>query len=166
MISWPRKFLNLLLRIALRIASTKLGGLFFTTVQPHLDRALLKASGGRYSIAGMAIPTLLLTTKGRKTGKERTAPLLYLPSEDAETFYVIGSRGGRQAHAGWYYNILSDDEVSVTLSGQRSRYRAIVLEEPTRSQIWRHFLEFNRHFNRYEQRVTREIPVIQLKPLS
>ena len=164
MTSWPSKLLNVLLRVALRSASTKVGGLFFTTVQPHLDRALLQISRGRYSIAGIAIPTLLLTTKGRKTGKQRTAPLLYLPSEDAETLYVMGSRGGREAHAGWYYNILDDDDVWVTLSGRRMHYRAIVLDEPTRTKIWQHFLEFNRHFQRYEQRLKREIPIIQLTP--
>ncbi len=159
-----RRLLDLLLRGALRIASTRMGGVFFTTVQPPIDRFLLKLTHGRFSIAGIAIPTLLLTTRGRKTGQPRTAPLLYLPSEDDATFYVIGSRGGRKAHAGWYYNILADPEVTITVGGKRLSYRASVLEEPERTRVWQHFVTFNRHFNRYQARISRQIPVIRLQP--
>lgn len=158
------RWLDRLLRGALRIASTKPGGVFFTTVQPPIDRFLLRVTQGRFSVAGIAIPTLLLSTRGRKSGKPRTAPLLYLPSEDDRTFYVIGSRGGRKAHAGWYYNLVHDPEVTITLRGQVLPYRATVLEDPERHQVWQHFVTFNRHFNRYQERIDRQIPVIRLQP--
>ncbi len=124
----------------------------------------MRLSAGRWSIAGIGIPVLLLTTTGRKTGKPRTAPLLYLSSEDGETFYVIGSRGGRKAHAGWYYNIRENEQVNITLQGQTLNYRACILAEPTRSVVWKHFVAFNHHFTRYQLRISREIPVIRLSP--
>lgn len=155
---------ELLLRGAFRISSTRFGGWFFTTVQPHFDRALLKMSQGRYSVAGIAIPTLLLTTTGRRSGKQRTVPLLYIPSEDGETYYIIGSRGGRKAHAAWFHNIQSDNFVSVTVDGATTPYIADVLDEPYRSQVWEHFVAFNRHFRKYQDRIEREIPVIRLTP--
>lgn len=136
----------------------------FTTIQPYLDRLVLHLSTGRRNIAGIGIPVLLLTTTGRKTGKPRTAPLLYLPSEDGETFYVIGSRGRRTADAGWYYNIEANEQVSITLQGQTLNYRASILKEPTRSVVWQHFVPFKHRFIRYQQRILREIPVVRLSP--
>ena len=156
------KLISFLLRGAFLASSTRFGGWFFTTIQPHFDRALLKASKGRYSIAGIAIPTLLLTTLGRRSGKRRTVPLLYLPSEDGTTFYIIGSRGGREKHAGWFHNICADNHVEVTVDGCHCAYQAIILDEPERSKVWAHFVEYNRHFTKYPARIQRTIPVIRL----
>ena len=156
--------LRFLLRGAFRISSTKFGGWFFTTIQPHFDRALLKLSRGRYSIAGIAIPTLLLVTTGRRSGKQRTVPLLYIPSENEGIFYIIGSRGGRKAHAAWFYNIQANASVRVIVGGSTHPYTASVLEEPQRSQVWAHFVEYNRHFEKYQNRIERQIPVVRLEP--
>ena len=133
-------------------------------MQPYLDRLVLHLSTGRRNIAGIGIPVLLLTTTGQKTGKPRTAPLLYLPSEDGETFYVIGSRGGRTADAGWYYDIEANEQVGITLQGQTLNYRASILKEPTHSAVWQHFVAFKHDFTRYQQRISRKNPVVRLSP--
>ena len=158
------RMIEFLLRGAFRVSSTRLGGWFFTTIQPHFDRALLKMSHGRYSIAGIAIPTLLLSSQGRRSGKRRTVPLLYIPSENEGIFYIMGSRGGRKAHAAWFYNIQANALVEVTVSGSTHPYKAIVLKEPQRSQVWGHFLEYNRHFKKYQDRIERQIPIVRLEP--
>ena len=156
-----------LLRLFLRLAATRAGGWFFTTVTPPLDRKLLMWSTGRFSVAGAVSPTLMLITTGRRTGRQRHTPLLYLTDGDvasvAPPLYIIGSRGGRRAQAGWYYNVMSESRVEVLVAGQRRRCTARLLEGAERERVWDHFVRFNPHFNRYQARVSREIPVIALE---
>lgn len=155
-----------LLRLFLRLAATRAGGWFFTTVTPPLDRKLLMWSAGRFSVAGIVSPTLMLITNGRRSGKQRHTPLLYLMDGDAapaaSPLYVIGSRGGRRAQAGWYYNAMSEPRVEVLVAGQRRHCTARLLEGMERDSVWERFVRFNPHFERYQARVSREIPVIAL----
>ena len=102
--STPPRFADFL-KPFLQLASTRFGGWFFTTATPPIDRWLLRRSAGRASLSGLAAPTLLLTTTGRRTGKPRATPLLFL--EDNGRLVVIGSRGGRSAQASWYLNLLA-----------------------------------------------------------
>ena len=101
-----------LLKLAFRFSSSRFGGWFFTTIWPPVDRLLLRATRGRFSVSGIGVPVLLLTTRGRRSGKLRHVPLLYLPYEEGaeagrplQSVVVVGSRGGRESHAGWYYNL-------------------------------------------------------------
>ena len=71
-------------------------------------------------------------------------------------------RGGRRAEAGWYYNVMSESRVEVLVAGQRRRCTARLLEGAERERVWDHFVRFNPHFNRYQARVSREIPLIAL----
>ena len=154
---------GLLLRMVLLLASTRAGGWFFTTVTPGLDRWCLTKTDGRLSLAGLAIPTLLLTTRGRRSGLPRTAPLLYLP--DGNDFLVVGSRGGRVAPPAWYENLCQDPSVTVTVSGTRHDCEATVLRGAERQRCWQRFVAYNPGFARYQRRLERRIPVIRLRPL-
>ncbi|MGL1539776.1 nitroreductase/quinone reductase family protein, partial [Vibrio parahaemolyticus] len=76
--------------------------------------ALFRMTGGRFGgkFPGGA-PVLLLTVKGRKTGKPRTSPLLYL--EDGETIVVVASKGGAPEDPLWFKNLLANPEVEVEM---------------------------------------------------
>ena len=156
-----------LLRLFLRLAASRAGGWFFTTVTPPLDRKLLMWSSGRFSVAGIVSPTLMLITTGRRSGKQRHTPLLFLMHGDAapaaSPLYVVGSRGGRRAQAGWYYNAISEPRVEVLVGGQRRHCTARLLQGVERERVWGRFVHFNPHFERYQARVSREIPVIALE---
>lgn len=148
----------------MRLASTRLGGIFFTTLWPWVDRLCLRLSRGRFSIAGIGIPTLLLTTRGRKTGKPRSVPLLYQP--DGNTWVVAGSRGGRPDHPAWYLNLKSSPEVEVLVDGASTPCLAAEASGTERERLWQILEAVYPGFGVYEQRLNRQIPVIVLTPRS
>ena len=73
----------------------------------HLQRYL--ATDGEDGHIWEALPNLLLTTTGRRTGKPHTAPLIY--SQDGDRYLVVGSRGGAPEHPQWYRNLLAEPRV-------------------------------------------------------
>src|SRR5919202_5857152 len=68
------------------------------------------------------VPTLLLTTTGRRSGKDYTTPLIY--GEDGGRYLVVASRGGAPEHPQWYRNLLVQPSVQVQVKGDRFRARA------------------------------------------
>ena len=110
------------------------------------------------------LPVLLLTTTGRRSGKQRTVPLQYLEEDDA--LLVVASMAGAPSSPGWYHNLLADPTVEVqTRSGRRSmRAEPSVGEERDRR-----FERFKAAESRYatdESRTDREIPVVALREAS
>src|SRR4051812_26384763 len=85
---------------------------------------LYRSSGGKRgkTIAGM--PVLLLTTRGRKSGAQRTVPVV--PFVDAGETYVIASMGGQPQHPAWYFNLQADPKVDVQFGSDQYRARAEV----------------------------------------
>ena len=139
-----------LLELAFRISSSPFGGWFFTTIWPPVDRVLLRASRGRYSVAGLGVPVLLLTTRGRRSGRLRDVPLLYLPYDATaaadcplQSVVVVGSRGGGRLTPAWYYNLLNDPIAQVSMAGVSSMYRARMLDGVERDAQWARFLKVN-----------------------
>src|SRR5215212_1779563 len=84
--------------------------------------AIYRASGGRVAGRMFESPVLLLTTTGRKSGKERTTPLLYL--EDGENLIVVASVGGAPRHPAWYWNLKTNPEARVRIKDHTLRVRA------------------------------------------
>ena len=74
-------------------------------------RAVYRASGGRIAGSIRGVPVLLLTTKGRKSGKRRVTPLLYVA--DGDRIVVVASNGGSDRSPAWWLNISSDPAVEV-----------------------------------------------------
>lgn len=131
-----------------------------------VDRWLLRRSFGRFSIAGLGAPTLLLTTSGRKTRQPRPTRLLYLSDPvQPDHLHVIGSAGGSRAMPGWVLNLIDTPRVTVTLNGTALDYTARVLQGAQHAEIWQRFIRFNPGFGQYQGRLIRRIPVIELSPL-
>lgn len=151
-----------LTQAAMRLASTRLGGWFFTTVTPGLDRWLLRRTVGRYSLAGLGVPTLLLTTIGRKSGQPRSTPLLYLA--DGEHLIIIASRGGRRAPPAWLLNLQHTPEAKVLVAGKTQHCSARVCSGAERARYWDMLLTMNPYFALYQARLERTIAVIKLTP--
>jgi deazaflavin-dependent oxidoreductase (nitroreductase family) len=88
-----------------------------------LDRAVGRLTRGRFVAFGLpGLPSLLITTTGRRTGQPRSNPLLYAP--DGVAFVVIGSNWGQHHHPAWSSNLLANPEATVTVDGQRIAVRA------------------------------------------
>src|SRR3712207_4904536 len=117
----PQRPMNMPERIVARLLVTRLGAWFGWYILPALDRPLLYLTRGRFSMSP-GQPILLLISRGARSGKPRTTPLLYLP--DRERLIVVASAGGRPHNPGWYHNLRANPEVTVFVAGRAGRYVA------------------------------------------
>jgi deazaflavin-dependent oxidoreductase (nitroreductase family) len=129
-----------------------------------VDRWLQQRTGGRLTILGRsALPTLLLTTRGRKSGLQRTVPLIYAP--DGDGFVVTASNWGQQAHPAWSANLLASADATVSLSGGREiPVRATLAEGPERDRVWPLVTRIWPAYDTYVVRSGRDIRVFVLSP--
>jgi deazaflavin-dependent oxidoreductase (nitroreductase family) len=114
--------------------------------------------GGR--IAGGRV--LLLTTTGRKTGREHTVPLLYL--EDGEDVVVVASNGGTASHPAWWLNLMSNPEATVEVGGRKECVWAEEADSEEKERLWPKLVRMYGGYEDYRRRTDREIPVVFLHP--
>lgn len=88
-------------------------------------------------------PVCLLTTKGRKSGRWRTVPLLYLA--DGEDLIVVASQGDRPQHPGWYLNLEADHSGELTIGSRRFPVMARRVSEEEKAQLWPRLVEMYPH---------------------
>lgn len=128
-----------------------------------LHVALFRASGGR--IGGRLrgnLPVLLLTTAGRKSGKQRTTPLLYV--RDGDQYAIVASVGGAPKHPAWYLNLQDDPDATIQIGHQRIDVRAETAAPEERTRLWALVTEMYSGYDAYQAKTTREIPVVVLTP--
>jgi deazaflavin-dependent oxidoreductase (nitroreductase family) len=106
---------------------------------------------------------LLLTTAGRTTGLPRTVPLIY--GLDGDNPVVVASKGGAPNHPGWYRNLVKTPEVDVQILGERFAARARTTEGDERERLWRLMNGVWPHYDEYQTRTERVIPVVVLERL-
>jgi len=96
---------------------------WFAMLMKHVgtpaDRALIRASRGRLSISGPQLPTMLLTTRGRKSGKDRTVPLHYV--RDGENLVAACENFGLETASSWPKNLLAHPTACVEIGGRNAR---------------------------------------------
>ncbi len=110
----------------------------------------------------MSNDMLLLTTRGRTSGKPHTVPLLYLQS--GETLVVIASWGGRDYHPDWYLNLIAQPAAAVNLGGTNRHVIARTADDQERTIWWQRVRQAYRGYELYESRTRREIPIVFLEP--
>lgn len=137
---------------------------FLVNVGNRIDPMLMKASGGRLKTTINA-PTVLLTHRGAKTGKERTTPLAYFT--DGDDVVLIASAGGAPKHPAWYRNVIANPDVQLWSKGRGGRYRAHEAEAGERARLWKLATEYYPGFARYQERASeRRIPVVVCSPIE
>jgi proline iminopeptidase len=104
---------------------------------------------------------VLLTTKGRKTGLERTVPLIY--DLDGVNPVIVASKGGAPDHPGWFKNLAKNPEVGVQIKGDRFHAHARVAEGEERARLWEQMNQMWPHYDEYATKTDREIPVVVLE---
>jgi len=122
-----------------------------------------RLSGGR--VGGRFLrgaPVLLLTTIGRKSGRPRTAPLLYL--EDGDELVIVASKGGMSQHPVWFLNLEANPDVEVELGSTRRRMRARRASDEEKAKLWPRLVAMYRDYDDYQARTDRNIPVVILAP--
>ena len=122
---------------------------------------LYRATKGKIGGNMFGGKVLLLTTKGAKTGRERTVPVMYF--EDGADRVVIASAGGSAVHPAWFNNLSHDPNVTVEIPGRRYQARAEIATSE-RPRIWSRVIAEQPRFAAYESKAKgREIPVVVLK---
>ena len=146
-------------RAGLAFASSRLGGWVYDKLCRRLDRVLLAVSGGRLS-TGPA-QTLLLRTRGARSGRARSVPLAYVTRGD--DLVLIASKGGHRRHPGWYHNLRAHREAIVEIRGRREAVVAREAEGAERAELWGRAVEFYPGYAAYQKRAgSRRIPVVVL----
>ena len=112
----------------------------------------------------MKVPSLLLTTTGRKSGEKYIFPLYY--GQTGNSYIIVASKGGAPEHPGWYKNILSDPEVEVQVGTKKVKARARTASGAERQQLWEKALQFWPPYADYQKKTEREIPVVVLDPIG
>jgi deazaflavin-dependent oxidoreductase (nitroreductase family) len=111
----------------------------------------------------ITVPSLLLTTTGRKSGKKYIFPLFY--GKAGDSYFVVASKGGAPQHPGWYRNILANPDVEVQAGTAKIKARARTATGEERARLWEKSLEFWPPYADYQQKTEREIPVVVLDPV-
>jgi deazaflavin-dependent oxidoreductase (nitroreductase family) len=133
-----------------------------------LDRALYRISGGRMSTLHVgssdALPTLLLTTTGAKSGRQRSTPVLYL-EEPAGAVLVVASNFGRESHPAWSANLIADPRARVAIHGRERAVSARRLDAAELDQRWDRLLEIYPGWSDYRERTDRSFRAFLLEPV-
>jgi deazaflavin-dependent oxidoreductase (nitroreductase family) len=151
-------------RAVRRFAATRVGDWLFANVLRRLDGPVYRITSGRHTAANLlsGLPVVHLTTTGARTGRQRTVPVLGLPTPAG--LAVIASNFGRAQQPGWYHNLRAHPGATVTVRGSVSRVRAVEARGGVREQIWRSGLEVFPGWGSYQQRAGREMAVFLLVP--
>ena len=107
------------------------------------------------------VPTLLLTTTGRRSGKPLRLPLIY--GKDGDHYIVIASRGGNKNHPRWYLNLVANPEVQIQVVAEQCTARARTASGDERTALWACMAEIWPSYNDYQAKTDREIPVVVLE---
>ena len=124
--------------------------------------AVYRASRGRIGGRLVGMPVLLLTTRGRRSGKSRVIPLLYL--RDGEAVVVVASNGGSDYVPAWWLNLQSNRDAEIEIGRHRSRVTAREASVEERARLWPEFTSRFSGYANYAERTAREIPVVMLEP--
>ncbi len=110
------------------------------------------------------MPTLELTTIGRKTGRKHSV-LLTAPIVDGDTLVVVASRGGDPTHPAWFLNLRDNPSVEVSVQqGPTTKMTAHIATPEERAELWPRVVAAAKFYEGYQRKTTREIPLVLLKP--
>ena len=124
--------------------------------QEHVKRYIETDGADGHIWSG--VPTLLLTTTGRRSGQSHTTPLIY--GRDGDRFLVVGSRGGAPRHPQWYQNLVAQPAVRIQVEADRFSARARTAAPAEKPAVWKLMTAIWPAYDEYQTRTEREIPVV------
>lgn len=128
-----------------------------------VHRAVFRATNGLVAGKLLGMPVVDLRTKGRRSGLDRWS-MLTSPVQDGDTIVLVASRGGDPHHPAWFLNLKADPDVEVVMRGGRRSMRARVATADEKKELWPRVVKANRGYGQYQERTTREIPLVILEP--
>jgi deazaflavin-dependent oxidoreductase (nitroreductase family) len=120
-----------------------------------------RANGGKVGGNFAGANLVLMTTRGAKSGVERTNPVVYF--NDGDRIYVIASAGGSTKHPAWYHNLTAHPELTVEVGAETYRAKANpVTDDAERDRLYADAVAQMPGFGEYEKTANRRIPVLHL----
>ena len=149
-------------RLLMPFALSKPGLWYGVNVAAKIDPKLMRLTGGRVNLLAGALPTVLLTVRGRKSGVERTVPLVYF--SDGDDVILMASSFGRTKLPAWYHNVMASPEVTLTAGGVSERYRATEVHGPERDALYEKAKQVYTGYGIYEEKTAgiRRVPVLRM----
>jgi deazaflavin-dependent oxidoreductase (nitroreductase family) len=107
------------------------------------------------------VPTLLLTTRGRKSGKLRRTALIY--GQDGDRYLLVASNGGSPTHPLWYLNLVEDPNVELQVGAEKFAARARTANASEKPRLWKIMSKLFPQYDKYQEKAGRDIPLIILE---
>jgi F420H(2)-dependent quinone reductase len=126
----------------------------------NLHVLLYRLTGGKAQVA--KYPTMLLTVRGRKSGRLRTTPVIYV--RDGDCFVIAAAYSGSDQNPAWWLNLQNSMEAIIQVNNTTVRVRAALATPRERERLWTQLVAMYPYFTEYQERTTRQIPVILLQP--
>ena len=127
----------------------------------RLNVIVYRLSGGRIFGRFAGLPVLLLETRGRRSGRQRLTPVVFM-EHDVGTL-VVASDGGASRHPAWYLNLQANPKATIYRGRRRQQVVARALSDAERQQLWPELCVYNEGWARYQHATARQIPVVLLQ---
>jgi deazaflavin-dependent oxidoreductase (nitroreductase family) len=127
-----------------------------------VNARLYRWTGGRLGGKVKGAPVLLLDCIGRKSGRVRTMPVLYL--RDGDDLVIVASRAGSDAMPAWFLNLKANPAITVQVGPERRAVRAREATAEETERLWPRLVEMFPDYAVYQERTERQIPVVILNP--
>ena len=124
--------------------------------QRHVKRYL--DSNGEDGHIWEGVPTLLVTTTGSRSGKQRTTPLIY--GRDGDRYIIVASYGGAPNHPAWYVNMQANPNIEAQVGADRFNARVRTASGEEKTRLWKLMTAIWPAYDKYQLKTTREIPVV------
>jgi len=121
-----------------------------------------RLTGGALGSKMGKAPILLLTTTGRKSGRQITTPLQYV--KDGDNVVLIASNAGHTFHAQWWFNIKANPKVEIQIKADKRSATAAAAEGEERDRLWQKAVDQYAGYADYQKTADREIPVVVVTP--
>jgi deazaflavin-dependent oxidoreductase (nitroreductase family) len=128
-------------------------------VNRHI-KAYVESDGTKGHEWRPGVPTLLLTTTGRRTGTRHRTALIY--GRDGEEYIVVASTGGKARNPAWYFNLSADPKVDVQVGAEKFAAVARTANGEERARLWAMMNQIWPSYEHYQAKTTRQIPVVVL----
>jgi deazaflavin-dependent oxidoreductase (nitroreductase family) len=126
--------------------------------------ARYRETGGEHGHNWKGTTTLLLTTTGRRSGEQRTTPLIYQPYGD--DYLIVASNGGAPEPPAWYLNLEKQPEVELQVADEVFRAHARTATADEKPDMWRAMAATWPAYDEYQSKTDREIPVVVLERMT
>jgi len=108
------------------------------------------------------LPTLLLISKGRKSGENRMLPLIY--KKIGDNFVIVASKGGAPNHPSWYLNLVAEPRCEIHVGADVYQARAKPVVGERRQSLWQEMARLYPPYDDYQAATNRTIPIVELIP--